>query len=158
MGYRSVVTLTLHEKDYKDMLVAAKQERDEYVFQFVTKGATLYKKGDIITLNWGWVKWYENYNDVGFVENFMRSGIEYNFKRVGEEGGDVEEEHNDPDWVLGDATSIVTDIYMDDVGEEQDIDEYIKAIESEHKEQPSEDDDAEIEDVSEDALLEVVCA
>lgn len=158
MGYRSVVTLTLHEKDYKDMVIAAKQEPDEYVFDFVTKSATLYKNKDVITLHWGWVKWYDNYNDVGFVERFMRSGVEYNFKRIGEESGDVEEESNDPDWTLGEATEIITDIYMDNVGEEQDIDEYLKTIEFEPQKQQPEDDGAEIEEVSEDALLEVVCA
>ena len=45
-------------------------------------------------LHWDYVKWYENYEDVGFVEEFLSECIpeeDYRFVRIGEDSEDVEQ-------------------------------------------------------------------
>lgn len=128
MGYRSEVSLTLYEDDYKDLVRKAKQEgkldllRWGRLFRSESQG-----KG-IITMYWDWVKWYESFADVTFIETYMRSGIQYSFKRVGEENGDIDEENNDDDWILSEATSVVCEINIDDAGNELDLNQYLASV------------------------------
>lgn len=75
MGYRSEVTLTMYEKDFQEMIQKAKSESPDVALPFITKWARLYKNDSIITLFWDWVKWYEGFEDVGFVEDFMHKGF-----------------------------------------------------------------------------------
>lgn len=157
MGYRSEVTLTMYEKDFQEMIQKAKSESPDVALPFITKWARLYKNDNIITLFWDWVKWYEGFEDVGFVEDFMHSGVEYSFRRVGEETGDIDEEYNDDTWLLCEATCVSCSIDLGEAGDEQNMDEYIGSI-SNTELQADNDDDESIEPVSEEALLELITA
>ena len=99
------------------------------------KHANLYKNEDIVTVSWDSIKWYDGNGVVSFIESFMRSGIQYSFKRVGEESGDICEEQEDDDWILSDTTRV----------------ECLSVT------QPNEDDDS-VEEVSEAELLDVIGA
>ena len=129
MGYRSEVSLTIFENDYKTMLKNAHSNED--IFDFLTKYPSLFRNGDIVTIYWNCVKWYEEYSDVGFVVDFMRSGIKYRFVRVGEENGDIEEESNDDDWEFAEIAYPVCSIAIDGSTEE-DIDGYLQTIDFTH--------------------------
>ena len=154
MGYRSVVALALYEKDYQDMIKKAISENNESAMSLIRYG-TMYKTDNIVTLYWTWVKWYESYDDVAFIMSFIRSGIDYSFKRAGEEPGDVEEEYEDDNWVLGERTNIYSTIDLCDVGEEQSLDAYINTIQ---KEIDAEEEKAEheIEEVSQEELMKLI--
>jgi hypothetical protein len=70
-------------EDIKDLLFqcANSQQHDE-------TGAIVYY--------WEWIKWYPAYEDVGFVESFIRSlnREDYYFIRVGESADDTEQKGN----------------------------------------------------------------
>lgn len=154
MGYRSVVALALYENDYQDMLRKAILENNESAM-YLIRCCTTYKMDNVITLYWTWVKWYESYDDVSFVMNFIRSGIDYNFKRAGEEPGDVEEEYQDDCWILGERTNIYSSIDLCDVGTEQSVDSYVNNI---HKEIDNNEEklEQEIEEVSQEELMKLI--
>lgn len=154
MGYRSVVALALYENDYQEMLRRAISENNESAMSLIRYG-TMYKTNNVITLYWTWVKWYESYDDVSFIMNFIRSGIDYSFKRAGEEPGDVEEEYQDDGWVLGETTNIYSTIDLCDAGEQQSLDSYINSIQEEvNKEE--EKIEQEIEEVSQEELMKLI--
>lgn len=154
MGYRSVVTLALYEKDYQEMIRKAISEKNESAMSLIRYG-TMYKTENIVTLYWTWVKWYESYDDVAFIMSFIRSGIDYNFKRAGEEPGDIEEEYEDDGWILGETTNAYSTIDLCNVGEEQSLDNYINSIQEEinRKEEKA---DKEIEEVSQEELMKLI--
>ena len=60
-------------------------------------GSTGYKETNMdceIRLYWDYVKWYDGYDDVGFITSFLEDCIpeeDYRFVRIGEESDDVEE-------------------------------------------------------------------
>ena len=152
MGYRSEVTLTMYEKDYEELLRQAIKERNNDVVDFI-KYAGLYRKADVITIHWDWVKWYEEYPDIKFIMDFIMSNdIHYSFKRVGEEAGDIEETGYDEGYDLTSATYVSCYIDLNDVGEMQDRNLYIDKIKTEL----DEIENAELEPVSEDELLAVI--
>lgn len=149
MGYRSQVTLSMYETDFAGMVTDAYKNNKNALD--LIKYATMYiDNNKIVTLNWDSIKWYDGYDDVDFIVSFMRSGIQYSFKRVGEECGDVEEESNDEDWLLSEKSYIETYINID-AGEEKDVTQYIDSA----SQQEDEDD---IEEVSECELLDIIGA
>lgn len=152
MGYRSEVTLTMYEKDYKELLRQAIKERNNDVVDLI-KYAGLYRKNDVITMHWDWVKWYEEYPDIKFVMDFiLLNDVHYSFKRVGEETGDIEELSYDDEHDLTGATYVSCYIDLNDVGELQDRNLYIDKIKAEI----DEIENAELEPVSEDELFAVI--
>ena len=154
MGYYSEISLTIYEKDYLELLKRAK-EQDQDILTFITKWCNrTYKDNGIVTIYWNSVKWYEGYKDVDFVENFMRSGIPYSFRRVGESYDDVEEENgNDDDCCLQEITYVERYIEITS-GEELDVDEYLNNINSDNDN--CNEDDKEFEDISKDELLNII--
>lgn len=152
MGYRSEVTLTIYEKDYKELLRQAIKGKNDDVISLI-RYAGLYKKSDIITLHWDWVKWYEEYPDIRFIMDFILSNdIPYSFKRVGENTGDIEELSYDDEYDFADATYVSCCIDLNDVGEMQDRNFYIDKIKTE----ADKIENAELEPVSEDELFAII--
>lgn len=152
MGYRSEVTLTMYKKDYEELLRQAIKERNNDVIDLI-KYAGLYRKADVITMHWDWVKWYEECPDIKFVMDFiLLNNVPYSFKRVGEETGDIEELSYDDEYDLTDATYVSCCIDLNDVGEMQDRNLYIDKIKTEI----DKIENAELEPVSEDELFAVI--
>ena len=155
MGYYSHVTLAMYENDFQSLVQKAQQENLN-AFDLL-KHANLYKNEDIITISWECIKWYDGNGVVSFIESFMRSGIQYSFKRVGEESGDIHEEQEDDEWILSDTTRVECYIETDTdtIGDHQNTEDYISKCLS--VTQPNEDDDS-VEEVSEAELLDVIGA
>lgn len=117
MGYYSSVAISMYEKDYDRMCELAKAE-DEDAYRFIM-GAQRHDKdlatGHAVTILYDWVKWYSEFKDVGFVENFLRDLDDYSFKRIGEEEGDIEERMGDgEDFEIYYITQIVTKFDIDE--------------------------------------------
>lgn len=155
MGYRSDVSITMYQEDF-DMMVKCAESENEVALSFI-KDATLYQdvKNKIITMFWNCVKWYEDFEDVGFIESFIkRDGMQYRFIRVGEEMGDIEEEFNDDNWALCDSASAEQYINIDCAGDEVDSEEFVEKIIKQTTEQSNDN----IEPVSETELFNLINA
>lgn len=93
MGYYSDVAISMYENDYKKLCKAA-ESADEEVRRFMNQAAfqeTKLSNGSAMTLIWDCVKWRDDYKDVKFVEDFLKTISDYSFKRIGEVTDDVEE-------------------------------------------------------------------
>lgn len=155
MGYRSDVSITMYQKDFDVMVKRAASENEEALS--LIKYATLYKdeNNEIVTMFWSCVKWYDNFEDVSFIESFIkRDGIQYHFIRVGEEIGDIEEEFNDDNWMLYDLTRAEQYINIEQAGDEVDSQRFVESI----IKQTSEQSDDNIEPVSETELFNLINA
>lgn len=159
MGYYSEVAITLYKDDF-EALVKRAAEECEHSLNLI-RNATLYKDEDneTVSMTWNSVKWYEGFRSVDFIMSFIRSDdMEYQFKRIGEETGDIEEEYNDENWVLGEATSVCCYISMEAAGTEVNSESLVNDI-LQKKDVPVDDiPDDDIEEVSEAELLDVISA
>jgi hypothetical protein len=93
MGYRSDVALAFNAETEKAFQEALKNVDGE-IKDFITGNAAFHKDMDGNTVRlWQAEKWYEDFPEVEFVENFIADLGEnsYRFIRVGEELADVEE-------------------------------------------------------------------
>lgn len=155
MGYRSDVSLTMYQEDFNTMVEKAASESEEALS--LIKYSTLYQNSHnkTVTMFWNCVKWYEEFEDVGFIVSFIRrDGMQYRLIRVGEEMGDIEEEFNDDDWVLCDLTGAEQYINIDNAGDEVDSQKFVEKI----IKQTAESGDDNIEPVSETELLDLINA
>lgn len=159
MGYYSEVAITLHKEDFETLVRRAAEESEDSLY--LIRISTLYKDEDneTVSMTWNSVKWYEGFRSVDFIMSFLRSNdVEYQFKRIGEETGDIEEEYNDENFVLDDATSVCCYISMDAAGTEVDAEASVDDI-LQKKDITVEDiSDDDIEEVSEAELLDVISA
>ena len=130
MGYYSEVSLTIYENDYKKLLLAAKLRTDINIKNLLIKYSETKRTNNIITILWHSIKWYPYFPEVEFIENYLRSGIEYCFRKVGEDVGDIETRYNNDDWSLCEKTDIITEILSYDAGDDINTEEYFKAIEN----------------------------
>lgn len=155
MGYYSRVVITLFENDYNSLVVKASQECPRALE--LIRGSQLRYIDNIVTMYWGDVKWYQTFEDVNFIMHFIESGIKYNFKRIGEEACDIEEEYDDDDWELGEYTEITRDfiIFGDSVNSEEYIENALQNY-REQQEANSNRNDEDIEDISEEELLKII--
>ncbi len=154
MGYYSEVAITLYEQDFRALIRRAAEESEDSLA--LIRRATLYQdeQNETVSITWNSIKWYEGFSDVEFIMSFLHSDdMQYQFKRVGEEIGDIEEEYNDDDWVLGEATTI--ECYINIAGTQVDAISSIDDILQEQTKVEEIDDDS-IEEVSEAELLDVI--
>ena len=93
MGYRSEVAITMKTKDYNTMVRRAKALKNQVVYNLINN-ADIYETEEdkIITLYWGWIKWYSEYYEISWIKKFIRS-IDSTFVRLGEDVDDTEEEY-----------------------------------------------------------------
>ena len=54
---------------------------------------------DMVYFGWDYLKWYEDYEDVTFIENFVCNLEYYAFSRLGEDYGDIEERCEGFDYI-----------------------------------------------------------
>lgn len=156
MGYLSEVSITMFESDFENLVLSSSKNMENGAFDLL-KRATLYREKAVgsITLFWDYVKWYDSYESIAFIMNFIRNN-QYQFRRVGEGYSDIEDEYNDDDWVLTDATYIERYINVECAGEETNIDSLIREIL--HKKIAKDDDSEIIEDISEEELFNLIGA
>ena len=92
MGYRSEVGIALYTKDYKTMLKRVKELKKNKEPYELIKNADKYSadNGKITILYFSDVKWYTDFKEVQWIENFIKK-VQSVFIRIGEELDDNEE-------------------------------------------------------------------
>lgn len=111
MGYRSDVRIRLTKIDFErlklefekkvvnelghynlfDTLDVCKNVGDAYCYAWIDKEGELNKDLDCVFFGWDFVKWYEGYEDVDFIMDFIQKCERYAFCRIGESlEGDIE--------------------------------------------------------------------
>lgn len=92
MGYRSEVGIALYTKDYKTMLKRVKELKKNKESYELIKNADRYNadNGKITILYFSDVKWYADFKEVQWIENFIKK-VQSVFIRIGEELDDNEE-------------------------------------------------------------------
>ena len=90
MGYRSEVAITMRKDDYDALMWQASDLVKELI-----KYGEVKDKGNVVILYWDEVKWYEEYDDVAFIMDFLDNLREndkpFSFIRLGEDPTDIEE-------------------------------------------------------------------
>lgn len=122
MGYYSEVVIQCEEKAF----CMIKKSIENYNKKYRTDGYVDFKPSSIqmntkkeFVLNWSGIKWYSDFTDVQVVEEVLKkldkikelAGYRYNFLRVGECAGDIENRSND---VCYGSCFAETHIYVDE--------------------------------------------
>lgn len=101
MGYYSDVAISMWEGDYKKLCANADAAGEE-IRNFLNRASIQETPVDAdaiaVTLVWSYVKWRDDYSDVKFVEDFLKTISDYSFKRIGESATDVEERSEGDDY------------------------------------------------------------
>lgn len=112
MGYRSDVRIRLTKEDFERLkeefekrlietnkleysmfknLDVYKEEKDKFVYTQNKDNEWEEKKVDSVYFGWNCVKWYDGYDDVDFINDFVFKCSYYAFIRIGESSeGDIE--------------------------------------------------------------------
>lgn len=98
MGYYSDVAIAVRKRDAKRLLEeAAKLPNDNYVKKLVERHQEILDDIDpnpegVQILRWYGVKWYDEFGEVKYIMDFIRSLGEsnYEFMRIGEDYTDIE--------------------------------------------------------------------
>jgi hypothetical protein len=103
MGYTSDVGLCLTStgKEELDKVLQAAEQAGNHALEDI-RGLLqcakfqLHDESGAVAFYWEWIKWYPDYDDVGFIEAFLHSldSDDYFFIRVGESNDDTEERGN----------------------------------------------------------------
>ena len=96
MGYRSEVVIVLSEEAKKlleEKLESLPDEEAENIeSMFSCSDAHFIHESGAELYHWTWVKWYNSYSEIAFIENFLNNldDEDYYFMRIGEDLGDIE--------------------------------------------------------------------
>lgn len=134
MGYRSDLAIKMSRSSYDAMMECVKKleqgELDEFTktLDFTcTTPQTLAEDimsllhsedgtgianidDEYVVLHFEYLKWYSEYNDVRFIEHFMRLDGDYDFLRIGEDMEDIEQEFNTDTYPFYVSRSICFDM------------------------------------------------
>ena len=91
MGYRSDVSLTIEKPDFDKLLEQVQSSNDNIKWMFNTAKKLIH--GQLVTLYWEWVKWYEEFEEIEFFETFYKNLDHYKFIRIGENAEDNYEDY-----------------------------------------------------------------
>jgi hypothetical protein len=99
MNLTSDVVITMFEKDYLRMEDLAAKYGDNHIKSLVSipDQYDVFKdeKGrELVTLAYYNIKWDYEYDEVRFVDNFLRSGIAYHFLQLVRDSGGTTVEHS----------------------------------------------------------------
>ena len=102
MGYRSNVRILITKEDFDKLLQGCKTRNIDLLdtenlqvnttrtgIDFETKNKIEYKY-----FGWDDIKWYTEFEDVGYIDGFIRELDEVHFIRIGEELDDIKEFYN----------------------------------------------------------------
>lgn len=91
MEYRSEVAVSMQKEDYERMV---SESINTEAYDLIKYATMKEKDTNVVVLHWDWVKWYPEYEDVAFIENFLNKLNEedkpYKFIRIGEDSEDTE--------------------------------------------------------------------
>lgn len=109
MGYYSEVNIAIRKRDYELLMdnIAALLDGDlKKDLYYLLDGAEIYSldnrdnpanKGSYVVLHWKSVKWYSDFKEVAYIEDFIKSLEAYQFIRIGEIFDDIVNEILDID-------------------------------------------------------------
>lgn len=97
-GYRSEVKVCMRKSDYEELKGRLEVTGDNDTLDLFKEDTfcdfNYQELGDVVVFGWNWIKWYGEYKEVAFIENFLNEieeqGHPYQFVRIGEESGDIE--------------------------------------------------------------------
>lgn len=87
MSCYSDVAITMFQTDYDRMVELAKATGDEDIIAIVTTIPEVHdllesNGKNVVRIGYNCIKWYSCFSDVGFVENFLDSGIAYHLIEI----------------------------------------------------------------------------
>ena len=95
MGYRSDIRLKLETKDFKQLKTIVKdtslEEFDicKNIKDVIYYGDKYYEE-DIVYCGWDYIKWYDDFQEVKQIKDFLQKLYAYAFARFGEDITDIE--------------------------------------------------------------------
>lgn len=99
MGYYSEVKIAMRESDYIELLNRVNYYTNKDVLSIFVKDMcstkTVTNNGQkVVILHWDWVKWYQEFKEVQYIEEYIAELNEqckpYKFVRIGEDSSDIE--------------------------------------------------------------------
>lgn len=91
MGYRSDVAITLYKKDYEELDKRCKESNT--ALKIFWRNADITQNETVAVIQFTDVKWYDNFEEVKYIMNFLHSNNRsFHFIRIGEDVDDTEEQ------------------------------------------------------------------
>ena len=98
MGYRSEVKIAMKLSDYEEMInrleYYTNKDSIKYFIEMCSVKNVISEGEKVVILYWDWIKWYPEYKEVEYIENYLTELAEqskpYKFVRIGEESTDIE--------------------------------------------------------------------
>ena len=99
MGYCSEVKIAMRESDYIELLnrvdyYTNKDSLSIFVKDMCSAKTVVNNGQKVVILHWDWVKWYQEFKEVQYIEDYLAELSEqckpYKFVRIGEESSDIE--------------------------------------------------------------------
>jgi hypothetical protein len=114
MGYYSEAALTIENTAFMWFMEKATAENiDAYN---LIQNASVFQTDALTTIYFDWIKWYEGYKDIKFIEDFIRD-IPHVFKRIGESNDDIEYRcSNVPDFNMYDCVGFIRTLDLENAG------------------------------------------
>ena len=92
MGYRSDVAIALYKKDYDKLINRVKMNKNQDLHNLINNASLFESKGgNVKILTWDWTKWYNEFEEIQWIENFINN-CNSAFVRIGEDFEDIEEQ------------------------------------------------------------------
>lgn len=100
MGYRSDIRIRTTKKGYEIMKAEVenflKENNLDVLWNLLkNNGVEIEEIDNVVTIDWNWLKWYEEYKDVQAIMKSLsilsEKNIDYQYMRIGEELDDIEE-------------------------------------------------------------------
>ena len=115
MGYMSEVAITVPINAFKELVAKAKAENlDAYE---LIKYGDIYQTDKYTTIHFDSVKWYEDYEEVKFINSFIRN-VPHVFNRIGEAFDDIESnDGNITDYSIFECINITRSLDVANAGE-----------------------------------------
>ena len=114
MGNRSDVAISMYTKDYNSMIQKAKTLNNQDIYNFI-KDSEKYiaRNGEVTIIEWWDVKWDQGFEEVYWVENFVKN-IDCVFVE-NDEGDDSREEVYGEGYELSEYACVVKKIEINGV-------------------------------------------
>ena len=71
MGYRSEVAIAMKKSDFEELESRIKMTNKEEVAHLLEAHDKFIDRGDVIIIGWDWVKWYSEYEDVQYIQEYL---------------------------------------------------------------------------------------
>ena len=95
MGYRSEVAIAMKKSDFEELEGRIKLTNKENVLNLLEVRDHFVDRGDVVIIKWDWIKWYDEFEEVDYIDNYLcelrEKGHPCSYVRVGESYDDIDE-------------------------------------------------------------------